>query len=274
MKRILKCPIVLGSLISVLNFNYCLFSQTDSSKVSYSQESSDSSDYNYHRKYQYLDINLKEETKMFKIGIPTFTVNYSKSTFQSSSTENLGLFFIYERKFNPSLSLIIENDNSFNNTQYSVTNSSGSFDYTTYLDWGIRYYFLMQKRIKEGISGNNCNGLYVDFFIRDLNQFQFQHSIQSQGNLYYFNIYFFDFSKILNKSPEFQLNLGLQKRLNNYSFIDTKFFIEYIPKGTYEDKEVEEYSGYIYKVTTIQHTTSSYLLFGLSFTIGLGWGWK
>jgi hypothetical protein len=267
MKVIVKNQSALMILCLILNFNCKLFSQSDSSQINYSQESADSSDYNYHRKYQYLDINLKEETKMFKIAVPTFSIRHTKDPRVSSiNSEDFSLYFTFEKKINPSWSFLIED---VNGGSIAATTS-----FWSNLDWGIRYYFLMKNRIKKGISGNNCNGVYADFFLLNLNCFQFTHEIFSNGN--YFNITsnFYDFHELFNTSPTLNLNLGLQKRLNNFSFIDAKIYFEFTPASKYYYHTVEYYPDYQYKVVTGHDWYKSYFISGLNFKIGLGWGRK
>jgi hypothetical protein len=164
----------------------------------------------------------------------------------------------------------VQNDNNFNNTRISGITKPFSSD----LDYGIRYYFFIQRKIKEGISGNNCNGAYAGFFLMNLNQFEYQQINLSYGNFYNINVNYYNFYHLINKSPTFNLNLGVQKRLNNFSFIDANIFVQYTPKGTVEQEGVIEYTGYNFKVVTYHNPINGYFNFGLDFKIGLAWGMK
>ncbi len=232
-----KAIFIVFQLILFSPFNQ-IFSQTDSLKTFYRQESADSSDYNYHRKYQYLDINLKDETNMFKISVPAFILSHSVVNQIGINSQYLNLYFTFEKKINPAWSLLIDESN----TDY-LANSNIQFN--SQFDIGIRYYFLMKERIKKGISGNNCNGIYTDFFISDILNFNYVDNGWSSSNI-------INNQLLGHTSPPVALSFGLQKRLNNFSFIDTRMYIEYQPV----------------------FQSNGVFTFGLDFKIGFGWGWK
>ncbi|NJK98125.1 MAG: hypothetical protein HC905_27320 [Bacteroidales bacterium] len=79
------------------------FAQSKDS-ITYSEERKDTSDYRYRRLYQYLDINMKDEKRMFKVS-PDFSL--------SKYNKQLGLQLNYEQKIFSQFSLIINNRNSF-----------------------------------------------------------------------------------------------------------------------------------------------------------------
>ena len=245
MNALPRKAIIIGiQLLLISSFNH-LFSQTDSIKTSYRQESADSSDYNYHRKYQYLDINLKDETNMFKLSIPTFTLSHTVQGQTGINSELLTLYITYEKKINPLWSVLLDESNT-DELANSTNNFNSQFQFHSQLDIGIRYYYLLKDRIKKGTSGNNCNGLYTDFYVL---------------NIWYYNYNYNElngFNNIINNqlnynlSPPVKLGFGLQKRLNNFSFFDTKMYIEYQPNSN----------------------KPGIFTFGLDFRIGFGWGWK
>ena len=236
-----------------------MFSQIDSVRTNYSLENADSSDYNYHRKYQYLDINLKNETNILKLALPAFgnSQGFYPASFNS-------FYLIFEKKINTSISLMLENSNIFTQ-EHKYPNPYAN--YSSYLNYGIRKYLFMEKRIKEGTSGNNFNGEYIDFFIMGLNEYGYHN--KTAGN---FDLSFSDFSHIINKSPTFEIGLGLQKRLNNYCFLDTKIFISYGLEKTYNYKTLTDTPDP--SVTTSQIKIPSAIHFGIDFKIGFGKGWK
>ncbi len=238
MNALPRKAIIVGMQINlILGFNQ-LFSQTDSIKTIYRQESADSSDYYYHRKYQYLDINLKDETNMFKLSVPAFYLSHTVQGQTGINTQYLTLFITYEKKINPSWSVLIDESN----TDY-LGNSTLQFN--SQCNLGIRYYVLLKDHIKKGISGNNCNGLYTDFFILNITDYNYLGNSWSGTNI-------FNYGQKFHTSPPVELNFGLQKRLNNFSFIDTRMYFEYQP---------------VYQ-------SSGIFTFGLAFRLGLAWGWK
>jgi hypothetical protein len=211
---------------------------------------------------------------MFKIAVPAFNLSHTNDQIQSYTSEQLSLYFTYEKKITPSWAFLIDNVNNGGNTFVAQINSN-DFVYTNSLNWGIRYYFLMKDRIKKGINGNNCNGVYTDFFLVSLNKFQFTHQVWGYEDGVNFNVHklvsnFYDFSALFNSAPTFDLNIGLQKRLNNFSFIDAKFYFEYTPEQNIYSKGPSSSNTII----TISEKSLNHFNFGLSFKIGFGWGWK
>jgi hypothetical protein len=271
MKALLAKPLLALMLIVVFTFSKKAYSQADSTRVTYSFESSDSSDYNYRRKYEYLDINLKDETSMFKIAIPTFTITYYNNLSANSLTQNnFGLLFSFERKINPSWSVYVEDENDYSRIAYLNING---YNYSSIINWGIRYYFLIKKRIKDGVSGNNCNGVFVDFLVSDLNGMGYSKIVyNATSNSDKFIDDEFKF-RLINK-PELRLNIGLQKRLNNFSYIDTRVYMSYTPEKTYYYKTDYFSTLSAYEDEEIYPKIMSHFIFGLDFKIGLGWGWK
>lgn len=267
MKALPRKAIILSLQIIIWSSVNQLFAQTDSMKISYGQERADSSDYNYHRKYQYLDINLKDETKMFKIAIPTFSLAHNNDPIATTpSSEDFSFYFEYERKINQAWSVIVSNSNSLG---VSATTSI-----TTDLNWGVRYYINMAEQIKHGTRGNNCNGIYVGFFLLDLNQFQYTQNYVVVNPTKYNYYHLSNFSALI-QAPTFDLDLGLQKRLNNFSFINTKIYLEFTPdRNQIDQKPVVNNLNVVTSYSNINSTALSHFNFGLSFSIGLGWGWK
>lgn len=208
--------------------------QTDSSKVNYSEESSDSSDFKYRRVYQYLDINMKNEKRLFKIS-PGFNFSdvYSALRFQIS----------YEWKIKKQYSVSLNAFTLFTRTKdynYSYfDNQSYLYSNNSTIGLNFRYYFTLKKRMENGISGNNLNGLYVGLGTHLL-------SYNQNYNSHYPNNYnpglqmFFD-----EFNPS--LSIGLQKRLNNWSYFDV------FTSAALNDKK---------------------LFINLGFNLGLAWGNK
>ena len=251
-------------LILILGYSAKAYPQGNSTGVTYSSESSDSSDFNYHRKYQYLDINLKEETNMFKIAVPTFSITHYTKDENSDTKNNYGILFSFEKKLNPEWSVYVENSNNY--TRIASALQTQTFELA--LNWGLRYYFLMKNRIKEGVSGNNCNGVYIDFTVNRLNRYKYI-DIKVIENSRKFAI---SDARIFN-TPDLTLNLGLQKRLNNFSYIDSRLFFSYtLNRKEYQWDTPTESNNYA--LNKQLSSPLSYFVFGVEFKIGLGWGWK
>lgn len=162
--------------------------QIDSSRVNYSEELKDSSDYKFRRTYQYLDINLKNERMLFKL-----SPGYSFSHDRLNLNVNLGI----ERKVEKSFSIIVTNQ-----LYYQTTEKYDNYYFNT-IGTGFRYYSSLKKRINQGISGNNLNGLYFEFGLNNI-------------------VTFFSLSNeiIFFRLPDPSFSFGIQRRLNNWSFFD------------------------------------------------------
>lgn len=195
-----------------LGKNENISAQTESIKVEYKQESIDSSDYKLRRKYKYLDIIMKDEKNLFKIGVQNTMI------FTENQIE-LMPHLIFEKKVSPAWSLVFDNEVGFNLTQDDgVRYNIKTYKYS--LNIGTRYYYGIKKAIREKTSGNNFNHNYFEFNIAG-----FQYIEKSNGTLkskYADNpnmsgsVYYHEMLSSI------QISSGLQRRLSNYSFIDAK----------------------------------------------------
>lgn len=255
--------IVLNIIILVASLLNPTFSQTDTTHISYSQENADSSDYNYKRKYMYLDINMQEENNMFSIGVAPNAMYNNGSGYEGSRFE-LSLQSKYDRKFSPSFSIYSEIVSLYSNSEGSSVDKYGGQRMKASLNFGMRYYYNQKKNIKMGITASNFNGSYLDFKI---------------NNVLYYNYYdlkqdvFNTISDILNpqskKGSEFDSNfpnaftlaLGYQQKLTKQLFMDGNVFIVY-------------HYGYSEYFDNNLNSKNSEILFGFSFKFGFGWGWK
>jgi hypothetical protein len=244
-----------------------VFSQGDSTTICYSQETADSSfDLSKRLRDRYLNINqnLKDESWLLKFGISPFAITLI-DTVGKYDLQNVNFSFSFEKKLSTPLSFIIQNSNTFNKSGDSVFFNWG-------LDYGIRYYFLMKNRISKGISGDNCNGVYIDFFIINLNKYEYHYYNLSYGDFVNADIRYHNYSYLFNTSPGLSLSVGVQKRLNDYSYIDVRFFAQYKPKDNYKRYIPKEYKGYNFVPELKEFSAPSFLRFGIDFKIGLAWG--
>lgn len=175
------------SIISLLFlfFSTICFSQVDTIKIAYSEESKDSSDFKNRKTYQYLDINQKNESHLIKFSPK---IGIGNSVFTSFSAG-------FEQKVLESFSIYVFTNSSFSTEQY--------FSYKSFegnLQSEIRWYPGLVRRINSGKSGNNLNGSYVGFGMADfviLKEFRLESLL-----------------------PIPYISTGFQKRLNNWSYLD------------------------------------------------------
>lgn len=162
-------------------------------------QNKDSLDYRSKRTLQYLDINMNDEKSMLKVS-PQFLL--------SSRYKFLRVSFEYEIKLNKSFTFLVNNRSQltgyFHSEFNEIYNSTG---------FSFRYYYLKNQRVREGISGNNLNGLYAEAGFSGL--INILHSFPSN------ELYPSDRKKrSLIDLPDPYLSFGIQKRINKWSFID------------------------------------------------------
>lgn len=220
-------------LISSLFFvSFCssndVFAQSDSVKVEYKQESIDSSSFFQRRKYKYLDIRLKDEKTLFKLGLEPLLI-YEEHKLR------INTHLVFEKKIRTEWSLIFEDviefsiDNMVNDYSNGVYNLIKRRSLTNAINFGTRYYYGMNKSIREKTSGNNFNSNYFEFticsfpsFLRYKNTYsypitQYTNEIYSQkGNL-------IDFDQVSTK-----ISWGIQRRLSNFLFVDAKLYTKFL----------------------------------------------
>jgi hypothetical protein len=236
----------------ILGINSNIFSQTTSIP-----KHSDTIDYTYKRKIMYLDINMKEESKMLSIGI------YPASTISEKNGLNIktfGLVSRFDRKFFKYISTYAEI-----NAMYSYSKSDlfylKSQNFPTSLNLGIRYFYMQKTNVKMNIAAANFNGPYVDLRLNNC--------------LYYiFSEYFDSNPQALDTYRKFEQNSfksqifrsytissGYQQKLNNYILIDGSIFFNL------------EKNEYLNIYNNMQPKSYNEFSLGFSFKIGLGWGW-
>ncbi len=172
-----------------------LYSQTDS--ISYCEEKKESSDYNYRKTYQYLDIKLKNEIWLLKVS-PFFNIR--------NSMEEFSLELAFERKLSKAFSMQI-----FTKTQMGSGILQEGINGN--LSMEIRYYPGIKKRIAKGLSGNNMSGYYLSVGIPDL----IKYTDEKNSN---YKIYFYNWAY-----PN--INMGYQSRLSNWAYLDVFAIFSY-----------------------------------------------
>ena len=186
-----------------------LHGQVDTNDVLMYEEQIDTSDYYYKSKYRYLDINLKEDRSLVKFGlfpfIPGGAYQFGTFFFQAAYESKIGKQFSVVREFN------VETLFGFDNNQSVVVSGIGL---------SARYYPGMKRRINEGISGDNVNGIYFSFSTENIFQYMIlreSHEINGTSKNSY-----------LEFSPDFFLTGGFQKRLTRLFYIDARIYTGYL----------------------------------------------
>lgn len=193
-------------IILLFVFVFCLNShgQTDSIKIETEVIEFNEEAYFKH-KYNYLDIALKDENKLIKLGIQPFKPN-DKFDFSV-----LIVHTSYESKLSKSMSFI----NEVNST---MTWSKGKSNHLTGYSLGFRHYYLKRSQIKEKTSGNNCNGPYVHIMTRDIVWLATQRIKSSKNKELY---------KTTDSSIKMELGLGIQQRLSRRLYFDGNVWANY-----------------------------------------------
>jgi len=158
-------------------------------------------DNNLPPKYEYLDLNFRKEKTLFKLGISYLFAKYD-TVFDVAS---FGSTLVFERKIIPSISVIVENDIDFSFYNSNIAwNSSGNL--------GLRYYYSMNKRIKESIGANNFHGNYFGIKLTQIYSYRDGYSVFNGGNPIRF--------KHLRFEPFLNLSWGVQRRIGKWAFFD------------------------------------------------------
>ena len=164
--------------------------QKEYSKVNNELQGIDSSEYSLRHKYKYLEIILKDEKNLLKVGYnPSFLE--SGGIIADPQFIKLPIDIAFEKKIFLEWSLIAEYQISY---RIGYQKQIGSYS----LNMGARYYYGMKKAYKEGNSGNNVNSHYLELSINGI--------------------------PAVSTKASYIIAWGIQQRLNKYTFIDTKVF--------------------------------------------------
>lgn len=155
----------------------------------------------YKLKYESLDMFLRDETRLFKIAVSPFKPN-EKYDFSIILTQ-----LSYERKFGKAWSGIAELN------QELMLLSNGTILINAF-DLGVRHYINKSKQIAQGLSGNNCNGLYAGFKASGLVKGTTDFSEGMQD-------------RYVSLIPSPELNIGIQQRISNLFYVDANAFVNY-----------------------------------------------
>jgi hypothetical protein len=266
-------------IISTLLFNCLLLSGLSSAvaqQTTYSQEDSTITTGELKRFYRYITRANVEEKTLFKLG---FWPNAGDRDFTGRPSFRIGLNAdaSVERKITPSFSVLAGFDfmlryNRFNQfSGPSVVTSPDFRDFDkifrgfVYGKVGVRYYYSMAKRIREGKSANNFSGNYVGVqFTKALSVRVIQHVYDTRTGAT-LGTYNDDVAYGYN-APLFSAMWGIQRRLGRRSFID----VNVGPEVTIPKREKNPYTlGPMFEFYKNNYSPS--LALRVNATIGIGW---
>jgi len=139
---------------------------------------------------------MDDDKTMLKLGIERTNLTES---FINISTE-----FGIEQKLNPSFSFLLMNQLS-----YSYDPSSSLIHYSPYV--GLRFYHLMAKNVKRGLSGNNMSSNYFSINYRDF-----------LLGLHFFHNSIPGFERNIRRQtlPKIEFLYGVQKKIKKLGYFD------------------------------------------------------
>ena len=196
-------------LLFIVNWNASK-AQNDSTSIEITEEISALKDYNFKQKYDYLNINLKEEKTVLKLGMPTQQLINIGDYLQFSHFE---IYPGIETKLSPSVSIYLGLAYLFIN-QYHTSGWDATVN-SLKIDIESRYYINMKNRIDRGIHANNISGSYVSLrycppninLAKDV--FDVEHEIVTG-------------------------TIGYQKRLTNLIYMDAQAYASYHNDKTFK----------------------------------------
>jgi len=231
--KIISTLLIIG--FSLTFFSQEIIAQEDSVTIESSIELKKESDFKQKRKYKYLDNNYREEKTLIKLGTLPMYLFFDVSdlkTFWANSNITLSL----EKKISPSFSIIF--DNGF---YHDLTSQYYYGEPYYFNNLGLRYYYSMNKRIKQNRSRNNFHANYFSFKLEELTKYGLTEKKDDSGlyNTVTLNDWVFE--------PYINLSWGMQRRIGRFGFVDVGPYFKF-KRNSYE--------------------------FGLNLQLGLGWGFK
>ncbi len=225
-----KTVILFFLLIIAFCKNENVYAQSDSLKVEYKQESIDSSDFAVRRKYKYLDIILKDEKNLIKVGLQP-SILYTEMKFK------IVPHIIFEKKISPEWSIIIEDVIEFSTDNNVIGRSAGyntdlveSKVFKNTLNFGTRYYYGMKKAIQKKTSGNNFNSNYFELNVSSFPSIErYNNTFKEQIDMYNYKLTTSSGTYVSFDEFATQVSWGIQRRLSNYSFVDAKLYMNFVP---------------------------------------------
>ncbi len=213
-----KLSLFLYSTFYLLSYT---FAQTDSVRITHTQETGTLEKQRFIDQYDYVFMT-KEPTKWMVKGYGNVNNLLGSEIFQGGYIKRTVDFRVgVERKLSPSFSIAIEAARN----PISTFRKNGFFDYSDYYSTSrkrwvtsaeLRWYYDMASRIRQGKNSNNFSGNYLS--LRYERVWQNENSVATgfsgthgKWNTDYFGSYY---------HSQLSLNYGIQRRFFRYGLID------------------------------------------------------
>jgi hypothetical protein len=195
-----KINLLLLIILILFSFNLKMRAQEDTVIIEKSTESVKESDYEQKRKYKYLDNNFREEKNLIKVGILPIDYFSYLSNYERFWEKN-NIILSFEKKLIPSLSIIMDNNFSWD--------SNASYpEYGYSLDLGVRYYYSVDRKIKESTGANNFHSNYFSIKLDELAKYGYDDDQMSY-------------------KPYLNFSWGLQRRLGKIGYVDASTYVKF-----------------------------------------------
>ncbi len=211
-----KLKILAGLFFVIAVLSNQIIAQKDSVLIESTTESITESNYTKKKEYKYIDVNLIEEKTLVKFGLSPFFNNFSFN-FNDFALGHVRGSFVVERKIVPSLSVLVNNNFGYE----TISQYDNGWVYSG--DIGIRYYYLMNKRINKSKGANNFHSNYFSFeLVHPVSYYNYQSETNNVPS-YPLNLKatYWEFR------PAFKLSWGIQRRVGKWGYIDAGPFIAY-----------------------------------------------
>ncbi|WP_138995035.1 hypothetical protein [Larkinella sp. C7] len=217
---------IIFTLFSFFGF-YALYAQSVGEQtVTYSQEECQLTTSELQRFICYVTRANVEEKTLLKIGIRP---NSLSPLFTNNKNVDLGLNLevLAEQKISPAFSVLVGLDyipqyssyRQFVNTKPGVGLKVRSFGNQAKARFGVRHYYMMARRIREGKTANNFSGNYVGLQVDRPVIYQYtRHDYDSQTGTPYTDKTSIPLFRL--NQPSLELTWGMQRRLWRLGYID------------------------------------------------------
>jgi hypothetical protein len=193
--------LIIGLIL--LSFNTKILGQEDTVTIENSTEPINQSDFKQKRKYKYLDNNYREEKTLLKIEIPP--MNYIYTSYEILNLfNNIDINIGLEQKMGKSFSLVFDNN-------FFYVHPSPYMEWGWSNDIGFRYYYSMNKRIRESLGANNFHSNYLSIKMEEWIKYGFDNDHLS-----------FD--------PYLNISWGMQRRIGKIGIVDVGTYFKYRSK--------------------------------------------
>ncbi|MGB3778506.1 MAG: hypothetical protein WA960_09105 [Tunicatimonas sp.] len=178
--------------------------QQDSVSVTYAEEPAESSNFSLKEKYRYWTRASVEEKSMLKAGLSGIGYGGFYGLFLEHA-------FALERKINVPFSVLAQYRHGMTGWENSHLG----------LDVGVRWYYSLPRRIRQGKSANNLSANY--FSVQLDNTWSGGHTYVPRGQ-------FVSVETWTSRTSHVSLLYGIQRRLGKHGYVDFNVGGAYRPK--------------------------------------------